>query len=367
MTTTPSSPLLEKLDPAAEATMRALIGGAMRTQAVYVAAKLGIADQLSLGPRSAEELAQRTGAHAGTLKRLLRFLVFNGVFTEQDDGRFALNRPAESLQSGHPRSLRPSAIRSGEGMWELSARLLSAVQTGRTPYEELHGTPYFERMSERGKDNEFAARMSSSTASLGEEIATLPAVQGARTVVDVGGGHGALLVPLLRAHPHVRGVLFDRPATVEGARPFLERSGVATRCELVTGDFFESVPAGGDVYLLSWILHDWDDERAIRIARACREAAAEGATLVVVEILLPVRAEPSAGPALGVIADPYTSDLQMMLLTGGRERTAREYHELLSLAGWEVREVSTPLSSRGATVIQAYVAAQGGRGAISSR
>ncbi len=286
------NPLLEKLDPSAEAAMRSLIGGAVRTQAVYVAAKLAIADHLSLGPRSAEDLAGRVHADALALKRLLRFLVFHGVFVENDAGRYALNRAGESLQTGHPRSLRPSAIRAGEGMWEASSRLLAAVQTGRTPYEEVHGMPYFERMSERGREGVFAARMSSSTVGLGEAIAQLDCVRRARSIVDVGGGHGALLAAVLRAHPHLRGVLFDRPGDPSKARrPLLEGAGVAERCEIVAGDFFERVPEEGDVYVLSWVLHDWDDERAGRILRACREAGGIDAALLIVEVLLPSRAE----------------------------------------------------------------------------
>src|SRR5215213_10404681 len=131
--------LLERLDPVAEATMRNLIGGAIRTQAIHVAAKLGIADHLSLGPRSAEDLAERVSAHAPTLKRVLRFLVSFGVFVQNEDGRFAVNGVAEYLQTAHPRSMRPSAIRAGEGMWNVASRLLSAVETGSTPYEEVHG------------------------------------------------------------------------------------------------------------------------------------------------------------------------------------------------------------------------------------
>ena len=342
--------LLAKLDPAAEAMMRGLIGGALRTQAVYVAAKLGIADQLSLGPRTAEDLAQRVSADAAMLRRVLRFLVFNGVFVENADGAFALNAPAESLQSAHPRSLRPSAIRAGEGLWDVSARLLAAVQTGVTPYEQLHGATYFARMTERGKEHEFASRMSSSVSGLAERLSRLDVIREAKCVVDVGGGHGALLAAILQAHPHLRGVLFDREATVAGARAVLERAGVSERCDVIAGDFFESVPAGGDVYLLSWILHDWDDAKATRILQSCR-AAQESATLAIVEVVLPPRAEP--GSAEGLIADPYTLDLQMLLLTGGRERTECEYRELLRGVGYELARVETATSARGAAILQA--------------
>jgi hypothetical protein len=347
------NPLLEKLDPAAEATMRSLIGGAIRTQAIYVAAKLGIADQLSLGARSVSELAQRVNADAATLKRLLRYLVFNGVFVENEDGRFALNRAAETLQTAHPRSLRPSAIRAGEGLWNVSERLLSAVQTGRTPHDDVHGATFFERIAEDGKESAFAARMSSSTSGLGDALVQLECVKRARMIVDVGGGNGAMLAELLRAHPQLHGVLFDRAATVESARIVIERAGVADRCILVSGDFFEAVPKGGDVYLLSWILHDWDDERATRILRACREAGGDDATLLIVEALLPSRAIAGEGQTAGVIADPYTLDLQMLLLTGGRERTADEFRQLLWGAGYAVAERTALASERGASVIEA--------------
>lgn len=344
--TTRRNPLLEKLDPAAEAMMRSRIGGAMVTQAIYVAAKLGIADQLTLGACKAEDLAQRVQADAGTLKRVLRFLVANGVFVEHEDGRFGLNRAAESLQSGHPRSLRPSAIRAGEGMWNVAARLLDVVQTGRTP----NGATFFDGVAA----TTFASRMGGSIAGLGEAIAQLDCVKRARTIVDVGGGHGALLAAVLRTHPQLRGVLFDRAATIDAAHSFLEEAGVRDRCELVAGDFFEAVPKGGDVYVLSWILHDWDDARAKQILRACREAA-PNATLLIVEVLLPPHAVASEGPQAGLLADPYTLDLQMLLLTGGRERSAEEFRELLREAGYDAEKTTTLASERGASVIEAYV------------
>lgn len=338
--------------------MRALIGGALRTQATYVVAKLGIADQLSLGPRSADELAQRAGADAAMLRRVLRYLVFQGAFVENDDGRFALNALAESLQSAHPRSLRPSAIRAGEGLWDVSARLLAAVQTGVTPHEQVHGATFFERLTQSGKEPEFASRMSFSVAGLAEQLAQLDSIAAAECVVDVGGGQGALLAALLQARPHLRGVLFDREATIAGARVVLERAGVSERCEIVAGDFFESVPAGGDVYLLSWILHDWDDARATRILQSCRAAAKESAMLAIIEVVLPPRAQAANAPAAGVIADPYTLDLQMLLLTGGRERTLAEYRELLRGAGYELRpNADTPSSTskRGAAIMEARI------------
>lgn len=335
--------LRDKLDPVAEATMRTLIGGAIRTQAIHAAAKLGIADHLALGPRTAADLAERVKAHAPTLRRLLRFLAASGVFVEQDDGRFALNRVAEHLQSAHPRSLRPSAIRAGEGMWRVAGGLLSAVRSGRTPYEEIHGTTFFERADPL----EMSARMSATAGGLGAAIAALETIGSARTIVDVGGGNGALLAQLLAARPGLHGVLFDRPEVVAAARPGLE-----ARCEIAAGDLFTEVP-DGDVHLLSWVLHDWDDEKAARILRGCRSGR-----LVIVEVILPDRAEASQA-APGVPADPYALDLQMLLLTGGRERTLSEYKALLRGAGFDVMRV-TPLDSfRGASAIEAEATAPG--------
>ena len=328
--------------------MRQLIGGAVRTQALYVAAKLGIADHLSLGARSADELAERTQAHASALRRLLRFLVVSGVFVEQEDGRFALNRAAEYLQSGHPRSLRPSAIRAGEGMWSIAARLLDAVTTGRTPHEDVHGTTFFERGGEAG----FGVRMSSSTAGLPEAFAANERVASAARIVDVGGGDGAVLIRLLQWNAQLHGVLFDRPAMIEAARVQVERAGVGDRCVLFDGDFFEGIPAGGDVYLLSWILHDWDDEQALRILRACRDAGAK--TLLIAETLLPARAVAAESTAPGLIADVYTLDLQMLLLTGGRERSEGEYRALLEQAGFVLISTAPAAGSpRGASIIEA--------------
>lgn len=333
--------------------MRSLIGGALRTQAIYVVARLGVADHLSLGPRSADDLAQRTGVDADTLVRVLRYLVSNGVFVQDHGGRFALNRPAESLQTAHPRSLRPSAIRAGEDGWTLAAGLLDAVRTGRTPHETRFGKTFFERMSQTGGEAAFAGRVGATAAGIGEGIAALDCVARAQAIVDVGGGRGAVLTHLLGAHPHLRGVLVDREATIAGAQACVDEAGCRDRCQVIVADFFDRVPAGGDVYLLSWVLHDWDDEHAARILRACRLAARPGATLLVVEVMLPPRAEVSRPVASGAITDPYTLDLQMLLLTGGRERTEAEYRALLASAGFTAGNASPLGSARGASVIQA--------------
>ena len=323
--------------------MRHLIGGSLRTQAVYVVSKLGIPDHLALGARSADDLAARVGAHADALRRVLRFLVTCGVLLETEDGRFALTAAGEYLQTAHPKSLRPSAIRAGEGFWQTVGGLHHAVMTGETP-----GAAFFPRLAAEGKEESFAQRMRGSTAGLAEAIASHEALREAKTVVDVGGGHGVLLVAVLEQHPHLRGILFDAEVMIAGARKAIEASPVADRCELVAGDFFHSVPPG-DVYLLSWVLHDWDDERARQILRACGRSA----TLLILEVLLPERAQALDGPPIGVVADPFTLDLQMLLLTGGRERTLDEYRALLGTEGFELLNASPLASVRGASLLTA--------------
>jgi hypothetical protein len=345
-----ANPLLEKLDPAAEASMRDLIGGAVRTQAIYAVAKLAIPDQLALGARSAAELAHVAGVHAETLRRVLRYLVTRGVFVEQDDGRFLLAPAGEYLQSGHPRSLRPSAIRAGEGMWQTAARLYEAVRTGVTPHDTVHGVGFFERMP--GREAEFAARMSGSTTGIANAIAAHPSVADAAMLVDAGGGNGWLLMQVLERRPRLRGVLYESEAMIAVARQTVGRSDAADRCQMVAGSFFDSVPAG-DVLLLSWVLHDWNDDRARAIVRASREAGIR--TMLLVEVLLPERAQRIEQTTPGVIADPFTIDLQMLLLTGGKERTLEEYRALLDEQGYSL-QTTTPLpSERGASLLTAYL------------
>ena len=349
----PSSALLAQLDDAAEAKMRHAIGGAILTQALHAAAKLGIADQLTFGPRSAEELAAPLHADAPTLRRVLRFLVAQGVFLENLDGRFSLSNTAEFLQTAHPRSLRPSAIRAGEGLWRTAGCLVDAVRTGTTPYDTIHGATFFDDVRDRGKANAFASRMGSSTAGLGAAIANHECFAGAHRVVDVGGGSGSLLVPILQRHRHLSGILFDRDIA-PGARATIAAAGLNDRCEWIAGDFFvdAAIPAG-DVHLLSWILHDWNDHKAGQLLRNCRLAGTAPATLLIVEALLPDHASAIEPHTPGLLADVFTLDLQMLLLTGGRERSMKDYSALLAQAGFELGTSTSLPSERGVSLMTA--------------
>ncbi len=310
-----------------------LVAGSWIGRAISVAAKLGIADLLGDGPRGCDDLARTVGAHAPTLYRLLRTLASVGVFAEAEGGRFALTPLAECLRTEAPNSIRAYAIMLGEGwFWRPWGDLPHSVATGGSGFEHVFGMSLFEYL---GRQPEAAAIYNEAMTNRSRQVnaAVLAACDfsGIHKLVDVGGGHGALLEAILAAHSGMTGVLFDLPQVVEGARGRLGAAGLLDRCELVGGDFFESAPRGGDAYLLKHVLHDWDDERAVAILRSCYRAMARGARLLVVEIVIP----PGNGPSFGKMLD-----LQMLVMYhGGRERTQAEYAALFAAAGFELARV----------------------------
>lgn len=242
-------------EPRAEASpvqqVQALIDGHRSTALVYVAARLGIADLLAAGPRTGEEPAQAAGAHAPSLHRLLRGLALLGVLAEGEDGRFGLTPVGETLRSDTPNSLRGSAIGVGEGSAHAWLGLLHSARTGETAFNHVFGMSVWEHRPEHPELNDyFNQRMVQGTQRSAAAIVAAYDFSSCHTIADVGGGHGALLAAILQAHPHVRGVLFDQPHVVAGARPLLEAAGVVDRCEIVSGSFFEAVPEGADAYLL---------------------------------------------------------------------------------------------------------------------
>lgn len=323
-------------DPRDAATMGAMIMGFRTTQLVHTAARLGIADLLVEGPRDASALADAVGAHPRALYRLLRALASVGVFVEADDGRFELTPLAQTLRSDVPGSLRDLALLYGdEWLWRAYGRTCYSVTTGLPAFDLVHEQPLFEYLSLHPEAaSTFDAAM---TAFSERETAAILAAfdfSGAGQVVDVGGGRGALLASILDTNPRVRGVLFDRPPVVEVARDLLNRAGVADRCTLIAGDFFEAaLPEGGDVYVLKSVLHDWDDARSIAILQRCREAMGPDSRLVVVERLVPDGRGPSEAKLF---------DINMLVVTGGLERTEAEYRRIFEAAGFELaRSVPT--------------------------
>jgi SAM-dependent methyltransferase len=310
---------------------------AMRiSRALYAAAQLGIADLLAGGPMTSERLALAAGADAQSLRRLLRALVAYGVFEEDAPDRYCLNAAAELLRRDVPGSQRAAVLfTAGDMTWQLWADVLESVRTGHAVVERAFGKNIFERHAQNGEESAlFGQAMAAFSAALSLPLITAYDFSSFSCIADVGGGTGRLLADILAANPEVRGILFDLPDVSTAAPPLLEASGVAGRCKLVVGNFFEGVPAGADAYLLKHVLHDWDDARAITIISNCRKAMAPSATLLIVERVLPERAEE------GRAAEAYLVDLEMLVQApGGRERTESEFQAILSAAGFAMTRI----------------------------
>jgi hypothetical protein len=306
------------------------MAGFWTTQAIYVAAKLGLAELLARGPRSPEDLATTTGTHAPSLYRLLRALAGLGIFAEEPDGRFALTPMASCLQDG-PESLRSLAIMRGEWQYAAWGQLLHSIRTGQTAFDTLHGMPLFEWLAQKPEAGRiFDAAM---TGVHGRETAAMLDAydfSGIRTLADIGGGNGSVIRAVLERYPEMTGILFDLPGVGERARAELATAGLTARCRIETGSFFDGVPAGADTYLLRHIIHDWDDERSVAILRVCRRAMGPASRLLVVEGVVPTGNEPS-------VSKRY--DLSMMVMVGGKERTEVEYRTLFAAGGFRLTRI----------------------------
>jgi O-methyltransferase/methyltransferase family protein len=329
-------------DPAE--TLRRLTNGYQSSQAVHVAATLGIADLLADGPRASDELASATGSHPDALYRLLRALASVGVLQEESGRTFSLTEVGDCLRRDSPESLAGWATFVGRPYyWNAWAHLLDSVRTGENAFQSVYGTTVWEYRAEHPEESAiFDGAMTALTRRVNKSL--LESYDFARfaTVVDVGGGHGVLLAAVLAEHPAMQGVLFDQPHVVALAHDLLQAAGVADRCRVVGGSFFESVPEGADAYLLKAILHDWEDAEAATILQACRGAMPADGTLVVVERIL---APPNEGAAAKF------SDLNMLVGPGGRERTIDDFEALFVIAGFQLQG-ETPAAS-GLSVITA--------------
>lgn len=302
------------------------------SQAIYVAAKLGIADLLAEGRMSHEELAAATGTHPAALYRLLRALTGIGIFAEGDDAKFVLTPMASALQTGRG-SMRSMVLHMGEKpSWQAWGELLHSVTTGETAFIKANGMEVFPYYAEHPESKEpFDQAMTDFSDTVSEAVTKAYDFTPYNKIVDVGGGHGGLLTSILKANPNAAGVVFDLPLTIEGAAERIAAEGLAERCEVVGGDFFKTVPAGGDAYILKLIIHDWDEERAVAILKNIHQAMPAGGKLFLVETLVPETNEPAFAKLF---------DLHMMVMTGGRERTASEYAELFAAAGFKFNKVT---------------------------
>ena len=313
-------------------TMLQMIAGFWLSRALYLAAKLGLADLLKDGSMQSEELAQLTGTHAPALYRVLRALASVGVFAEDDQGRFALTPLAATLRSDVPGSLRAFTISElGEDHYPAWGEVMRSVRTGETAFDHLFGMDVWRYRAQHPEEARiFDEAMASFSSIIHEAILRSYDFSPIGTLVDVGGGDGGLLASILKASPQMQGVLFDLPHVITGAQKRMEAEGLVERCQIVPGDFFASVPSGGDAYLLKWVIHDWDEERSVAILKTCHHAMAEHGKLLLVEAIIPQGNLPSFHKFM---------DLNMLVMTGGRERTEAEYRALLEAAGFRLRNI----------------------------
>jgi hypothetical protein len=320
-----------------------LINGYQVSQAIHVAAELGIADLLADGPRSSDDLAVGTQTHPEALYRLLAALASIGVLHEEAEREFSLTALGEPLRSDSPQTLRGWARHIGRPYyWEAWAHLLHSIRTGESAFRHIHGTDPWGYRASRPEDSAvFDDAMAALTRHAHGALLAEHDFGRFRKIVDIGGGNGALLAAVLSQHPGVEGIVFDQPHVVAGAEVVLEAAGVAERCRIVGGDFFDSVPSGGDAYVLKQIVHDWEDGEATAILRTVRAAISPTGSLLVIERELGAPNE-----------DPQAkfSDLNMLVALGARERTLEQFGTLFERAGF--RLVGSTRTTSGWSVIE---------------
>jgi O-methyltransferase domain len=297
-------------------------------QLAVAACRLRLPDLVAAGHGDPDELSSLTGTDPGSLRRALRGLAAWGFFGEDSDGKYRATAVSEAFRSDQP-GLRDMAMMLSKEGYASWGELMYTLETGKPVFDHIYGMSRWEKMAEDPEDAAlFNAAMVATSKRVGNEFAGAYDFNGVGVAVDVAGGNGALLLAVLRKLPAARGILFDLPAGLAGARQLMDDGGVSDRVAIVEGSFFESVPAGGDLYMLKSIIHDWDDEHAVQILSTCRRAMHPAARLVLVERFIPERMD-SPDDYLGTVM----SDLHMMVVLGGRERTTQEYSALFKAAG----------------------------------
>lgn len=301
------------------------------SQAIYAAAKFGIADELKDGPKTVEDLAAASSTNADALYRLLRALASIGIFAEGPPRQFALTPLAEPLQTDVPGSKRALALMSGDEQFQAWAEIEYSIRTGKKAFDKVFGKPVFDYLGENPeKAKIFDAAMVGIHGRESDAILDAYDFSGIELVADIGGGNGSQISGILKRRTSMRGILFDLPHVIERAKGNIESAGLGDRCQLVSGSFFDEVPAGADAYLMRHIIHDWDEEKCLTILRNCHRAMPDTGRLLVVESVIPAGNEPFGGKFL---------DLVMLLIPGGKERTEDEYRELFAQGGFELTQV----------------------------
>lgn len=309
-----------------------IIAGYWLSRTVYLAAKLKLADAVGDEGGSLDDIAAKSGTRAAELARLMRALASHGFFKREADGRFVQTPLSETLRTGTPGSMRGLAeAELGHDHYVSWGEAESCLREGGTAFEHVYHTPIWRYYADNpATEALFGEAMSNFTTIANAGILGSYTFKPSRKVIDIGGGYGQFLGSILDQQPEAKGVLFDLPTLINDVEKKGAVARYGDRVETVGGDFFESVPEGGDLYLLKFVLHDWDDEHSVAILKNLRRSMASDGKLAVVEIVLPPHNEPHVGPLI---------DLNMMVMTGGNERTEEEYRDLLAKAGFRLDRV----------------------------
>src|SRR5437588_938706 len=320
-----------------------LVTGHWQSQAIYVAAKLSLADLLKDGPKSCADLAALTGADEQSLFRLMRALSSVGVFVRVKDDQFAMSKLGERLQSNVPGSMRAMVMTIGEIHYQAWGNLLHSIRTGLPAFNTAFGTGLFDYLQRDPKSADtFNNGMTDLSSMLAYAVLLAYDFSGILSIIDVGGGEGKFLRTVLELNPDMKGTVFDMPSTIETGKQRLNGNPCGGRYSTIAGNFFDLVPAGADAYILSGVIHDWDDDHGVRILKNCRRAMAANARLLLVEMVVPEEDGNCFSKLL---------DLNMLVMTGGRERTQSEFGALFDAAGYKLTRVVSTLAPQ--SVIEA--------------
>jgi precorrin-6B methylase 2 len=323
--------------PSTDQLLIQLLTGAWATQSVAAACKLSIPDALASGPMSSDGVAAKVGAESGAVYRLLRALASLGVFERRADRRFALTELGERLRKDAPGTLRETFIaETDHAHWQSWEKVADAVRTGLPRPLPVLGAAAFDYYGKNREDGEqFARAMQNVSNFAAAAVCEAYDFSGVKTVMDIGGGNGSMALAILEGHPQMQGRVFDLPYIEEHAHRNIAEAGAAHRCGFEAGDFFKAVPAGADLHILKFILHDWTDEECVKILESCRKALAPGGKVLLVEMLVPEEIRPDFVMLM---------DINMLVMTGGRERTAKEFEKVLGDAGFAMTRVITTKS-----------------------
>lgn len=317
--------------PPADQLLMQLLSGAWVTQSIATAARLGIPDVLASGPLTADELASKIGANAAATKRLLRMLTGIGVFAVEG-GRYRLTELSERLREDTPGSLKHMFIAETDGVhWRSWEKVADAVRTGLPRPQAVFGMPAFDYYAKyKDEGEQFGRAMANVSGFVAKSVLDAYDFSGFHTILDVGGGNGSMVLAILERYPKARGLVCDLSYIEGQANERIRAAGMSERARFEVADFFQRVPSGADAHVLKFILHDWNDEESVRLLKSCRAAIAPNGRILVLEVVVPE----TSGPDFS-----HVMDMNMLVMTGGMERTAKEYESVLARGGFRLTRI----------------------------